>query len=109
LGNRSDSELAQVIKLSGRPVHHGFSPNDKADAVATLPENLTTLRNRITPKGSKSMINRRLVLDDRFREPGIRGTGSVFVDSSFEFCLNEDWYHGNMAARSRVGDDRGGN
>jgi hypothetical protein len=48
-------------------------------------------------------------LDDRFREPGIRGTGSVFVDSSFEFCLNEDWYHGNMAARSRVGDDRGGN
>jgi len=24
-------------------------------------------------------------LDDRFREPGIRGTGSVFVDSSFEF------------------------
>jgi hypothetical protein len=24
-------------------------------------------------------------LDDRFREPGIRGTGSVLVDSSFEF------------------------
>jgi hypothetical protein len=25
------------------------------------------------------------LLDDRFREPCIRGTGSVFVDSSFEF------------------------
>src|SRR3974390_362203 len=23
--------------------------------------------------------------------------------------MNEDWYHGNMAARGRVGDDRGGN
>jgi len=26
-----------------------------------------------------------LGLDDRFRERGIRGTGSVLVDSSFEF------------------------
>ena len=49
--NRSDSELAQVIKLSAWPVHHGFGLNDKADAVATLPKNLS--KDKIHTTGKK--------------------------------------------------------
>ena len=42
-------------------------------------------------------------LDDRFHETGldeasIHGTEIMLVDSSFEKELNEERYHGNMAA-----------
>ena len=41
--------------ICGRPVHHGFSLNEKADAVATLAENLTTLWvTESRPKGTRS-------------------------------------------------------
>jgi len=41
--------------ICGRPVHHGFSLNDKADAVAMLAENLETLwATKLRPKGTSS-------------------------------------------------------
>jgi hypothetical protein len=47
----------------GRPVHHGFSANDKADLVATLAGNPDDVVGaEPLSKGNKFMINRRLVL-----------------------------------------------
>ena len=43
------------------------------------PTRYCTIGQRNAPKAGGDQ------LDDRFREPGIRGTGSVLVDSSFEF------------------------
>jgi hypothetical protein len=61
LGSRTKWKSLGLI--CGRPVHHGFSANDKADLVATLAGNPDDVVGaEPLSKGNKFMINRRLVL-----------------------------------------------